>query len=105
MTRELWTSYVDQMNGNGRTVAGGQACLGYGASGGRGFICSRSPRPRCACGKVATIQCDSPVTHRNGTCDRHLCASCATELGPDLHVCPKHTAANLPGAVQQSLEF
>lgn len=83
-------------------------CIPFTLPGGaRGIVCTRSRQaaPRCACGKLATIQCDAPVTHRNGTCDRHLCASCATELGPDLHVCPKHTAAKLPGAVQQQLEF
>jgi hypothetical protein len=29
---------IVEYSGNGRTVAGGQACLGYGASGGRDFI-------------------------------------------------------------------
>lgn len=74
--------------------------------GARGFICSRRPAPRCGCGRPATIQCDATTTHRSGTCDRHLCASCATEIGPDLHLCGKHAAARHPGAaVQQPLEF
>ena len=29
---------IVEYSGNGRTVSGGQACLGYGASGGQGFI-------------------------------------------------------------------
>jgi hypothetical protein len=61
--------------------------------GGRGFICSRGPRPRCACGQPATIQCDAPTKRKSGTCDRHLCASCAREVGPDRHVCPEHVGA------------
>lgn len=30
---------------------------------------------------------------RSGTCDRHLCASCATEVGPDRHLCPAHATS------------
>jgi RNA polymerase subunit RPABC4/transcription elongation factor Spt4 len=33
-----------------------------------------------------------------GTCDRHVCASCTTEIGPDKHLCPVHAAeAPQPG--------
>lgn len=58
----------------------------------RGILCTRAPRPRCACGQPATLQCDAPTKRRSGTCDRHLCASCATEVGPDRHLCPGHAA-------------
>jgi len=40
--------------------------------GARGFICSRTPRPRCACGKPSAFQCDAPTRRSNGTCSRHL---------------------------------
>lgn len=75
--------------------------------GARGFVCTRSRRtaPRCACGKPSQFQCDAEAGRRSGTCDRHMCTSCATELAPDLHVCPKHTASKLPAAVQLPLEF
>lgn len=69
--------------------------------GGRGFICTRTPRPRCACGNVATLQCDAPSKRRSGTCDRHLCASCATEVEPDRHLCQAHMEAEK--AVQGAL--
>ena len=74
--------------------------------GARGFVCtrSRSPRPRCACGKPATIQCDAPTTSRSGTCDRHLCAACADEVGPDRHLCPAHAGGKAAPA-QQAMEF
>lgn len=39
------------------------AGLGGGA---RGFICSRTPRPRCACGKPSAFQCDAPASRRRG---------------------------------------
>lgn len=58
--------------------------------GGRGFICTRTRSPRCACGQPATLQCDAPSKRRSGTCDKHLCAACATEIGPDRHLCPAH---------------
>ncbi len=69
--------------------------------GGRGFLCTRSPRPRCACGKPGAFQCDAPSKRRSGTCDKHLCASCATEVGPDRHLCPVHVAEAAP--VQEGL--
>lgn len=65
-------------------------CTPFQIGAARGFICTRGPRPRCACGQPATLQCDAPTKRRSGTCDRHLCASCATEVGPDQHLCPEH---------------
>lgn len=58
--------------------------------GARGILCSRGPRPRCACGQPARLQCDAPTKRRSGTCDKHLCESCAVEVGPDRHLCPAH---------------
>jgi hypothetical protein len=83
-------------------------CIPFTLPGGaRGFVCTRSrqPAPKCSCGSKARFQCDADAGIRSGRCDRYLCGNCATELGPDLHVCPKHTAAKLPGAVQRQLEF
>ena len=62
------------------------------ADGTAGFICTRTPRPRCACGEPATIQCDEPTGRRKGTCSRHLCAACAVEIEPEVHLCPAHAA-------------
>lgn len=67
--------------------------------GSRGFVCSRTPRPRCACGKPSEYQCDAPKGR--STCSRHLCASCATQVGPDTHLCPEHSQ----GPAQQAMEF
>ena len=68
-------------------------------SGGRGFICSRTPRPRCQCGKPSEFQCDAPKGKR--TCSRHLCAQHATQTGPDRHLCPDHAE----GPQQAAMEF
>ena len=61
--------------------------------GGSGILCTRTRRPRCACGQPATLQCDAPTKRRSGTCDKHLCASCATEVGPDRHLCQQHATS------------
>jgi hypothetical protein len=71
--------------------------------GGHGFICTRTPAPRCDCGNRSAFQCDHPAKRRSGTCDRHLCASCATQVGPDRHLCAAHASAE--PAPQQSMEF
>lgn len=66
-------------------------CVPFTLPGGvRGIVCSRTPRPRCGCGLPAAYQCDAPSKRRSGTCDRHLCASCVTEVGPDRHLCAVH---------------
>ncbi len=83
-------------------------------NGARGFICSRTPRPRCACGQPSAFQCDAPTpgklissgpnagrVRKPGTCSRHLCAQCATVTGPDTHLCPTHAAQGV--AVQASM--
>ena len=58
----------------------------------RAIICTRRQRPRCACGVFSSLQCDAPTHRRSGTCDRHLCAACAVEVGLDRHLCPTHQA-------------
>mgnify|MGYP007013254487 FL=1 len=30
---------------------------------------------------------------KSGTCDKHLCPSCATEVGSDKHLCSTHAQA------------
>lgn len=69
------------------------------------IVCTRSraKQPRCACGQPAEFQCDAPTKRRSGTCDRHLCAACATVAGPDQHLCPDHATAG--ASPQQALEF
>ncbi len=72
----------------------------------RAIVCHRRRSMRCACGRPATIQCDAPTpaklissgpsagrVRKAGTCDKHLCASCATEVGPDRHLCPHHATS------------
>jgi hypothetical protein len=59
---------------------------------GRGIICSRTRTPRCGCGRPSAFQCDAPSKRKSGTCDKHLCASCATEVGPDRHLCQAHAS-------------
>lgn len=67
-------------------------------NGARGILCTRSRRPRCACGQPATLQCDAPTKRKSGTCDRHLCERCATEVGPDKHLCPTHATSGFATA-------
>lgn len=90
-------------------------CTPFSLPGGAsGILCTRTLRPRCACGKPSAFQCDAPTKRSNGTCSRHLCAECATEAGPDLHLCRAHAGATPgPGRAsageqqpeQQALEF
>lgn len=48
------------------------------------FICSRTPavKKRCKCGAIAVKLCDYPLRGKKAgqTCDRPLCAKCATQL-------------------------
>jgi len=69
----------------------------------RGILCTRTPRPRCACGQPSEFQCDAPTKRPGRTCSRHLCAACATTTGPDTHLCPTHAASGAPA--QASLEL
>lgn len=62
--------------------------------GARAIVCSRGRRhrERCAwCQFGSMFQCDAPVG--SGTCDKHLCAAHADEVGPDRHYCPMHAKA------------
>lgn len=80
-------------------------CVPFQIGTSRGFICTRTRRPRCACGQPATLQCDAPTpaklissgpnagrVRKAGTCDKHLCAGCATEVGADRHLCQGHAS-------------
>lgn len=67
-------------------------CIPFTFKGGRGILCTRTPRPRCACGRPSEFQCDAPTQRKSGTCDKHLCSKCATAVGPDKHLCPVHKA-------------
>lgn len=65
---------------------------------------TRAPVRRCitGCGRVATLLCDGPPSWPGrATCDAPLCASCARELGPDRHHCPRCARA----VAQQGLEL
>ena len=70
-------------------------CTPFTLDGGEtGFICTRGRAYggtyRCACGKPSEFQCDAPSRRKSGTCDAHLCAGCATKVGPDRHLCQEH---------------
>lgn len=58
---------------------------------GRGFVCTRTKRKRCSCGRPATLECDWKVpTRKSGTCDAPICATCTTSPAPEKDLCPKH---------------
>lgn len=65
------------------------------ADGGRAIVCgSRPPSARCACGDRAPLLCDWKTPgERKGTCDRPICANCATSPAPGKDLCPQHAAA------------
>ena len=60
----------------------------------------RNPPPQCrapdptardgVCRGIGSLLCDAPVNEAGDTCDMPLCVACATEIGPDRHLCPKH---------------
>lgn len=62
----------------------------------------RRPKPcRCdlgpglgRCLAIATILCDYPVD--GGTCSMPVCDDHATEVGQDLHYCPRHATSEPP---------
>ena len=63
-----------------------------------GIACGSRPTRYCqtqGCRRVATIQCDHPVTRKGkaGTCDRWCCRGCAKNVGPDRDYCPPHARA------------
>ena len=60
------------------------------------MVCRRTgrrgkPIPKCGCGCAADLLCDGPAA--SGTCDAPICANCATEIGPDRHLCPSCRAS------------
>jgi hypothetical protein len=62
-----------------------------------GIVCTRGRKraPRCSvagCKAISGFQCDYPVTPGK-SCDRHLCAKHAHEIGSDMHRCPEHIGA------------
>ena len=57
------------------------------------IVCTRGERKkRCACGNVATLLCDFPLTgEKTGkTCDAPICRRCAKSVGPNRDYCPAH---------------
>ena len=63
----------------------------------RAIVCGpRQRRRKCSgCGRMtADRQCDWKVsTHKSGTCDKWVCASCTVNPGPDKDICPEHAPA------------
>ena len=48
------------------------------------------PWPHCVeCVRAAGKLCDFPVGN-DKTCDRHLCESCANNVGPEIDYCKAH---------------
>lgn len=63
------------------------------------IVCGSKPRARrCStahCRRTADYQCDYPVTRagKAATCDRWVCESCRTNVGPDRDYCLPHARA------------
>jgi hypothetical protein len=81
------------------------SCTVVKVGGTTAIVCTRGERrqPCASCGRDASIQCDYPVrrkqpngTFKNGTCDRHQCEKCATEIAPNVHHCKPHAAMGAP---------
>lgn len=58
----------------------------------RAIVCGDHRRPKCkACGKPSDRQCDWKMPgKRSGTCDAHVCSSCAVQPAPEKDLCPAH---------------
>ncbi|MEM5294199.1 hypothetical protein VSR82_07635 [Burkholderia sp. JPY481] len=74
-----------------------------------GIICTRGRKRthRCSvdgCNAPSGFQCDHRIGHGK-TCDRHLCAVHAHEVGADVHFCPAHLAASSSNKQAQSELF
>lgn len=50
----------------------------------------------CRCQGISTLLCDWPVGE--ATCDMPVCAEHGTEVGKNLHYCPKHLAEHRAAA-------
>ena len=70
------------------------------------ILCGRTRLavPCKTCGEIAGLQCDwkiakgwrdyKPKTDGfSTTCDEYICANCATQVGPNKHLCPTHAEA------------
>ncbi|RKE35242.1 hypothetical protein B0G76_1303 [Paraburkholderia sp. BL23I1N1] len=70
-------------------------CTPFRSPGGvSGIVCTRGRErtPRCSvpgCKEPSGFQCDYQV-RASKTCDRHLCAVHAHQVGADTHFCPTH---------------
>ncbi len=62
----------------------------------RAIVCGPAPRrKRCVgCGGPAARECDWKLTGEKAgkTCDRAICARCATSPAPEKDLCPAHAA-------------
>lgn len=72
-----------------------------------GIVCSRGRKHvhRCSvegCSAPSGFQCDY-LTKPGKTCDRHLCATHAHQVGPDAHFCPAHLAESSGKQAQSEL--
>jgi hypothetical protein len=69
-------------------------CRTVTTSGVTAIVCGPRPRAkRCGgCGRPAKLLCDWKLDEGK-TCDEPICASCATEVAADKHLCPTHLAA------------
>lgn len=72
-------------------------CVPFQHQGMTGIVCLKGPRAQakvCAyCRAPATRLCDHPKGKK--TCDRPMCARCATEVDVDLHQCREHCQEGL----------
>lgn len=61
--------------------------------GGTAIICTSRRRPRCSCGRVATLLCDWRTPTKRGTCDAPVCPRCTTSPARGKDLCPQHAIA------------
>lgn len=56
------------------------------------IVCGpRRRRPRCGCGRPASLECDWKVPSRkSGTCDAPICERCAVSPAPEKDLCAVH---------------
>jgi hypothetical protein len=62
-------------------------------NGGFAIVCRGHRRGRrrvCSCGREANLLCDGPGVERGQTCDRPICAACATPGGRNIDYCREH---------------
>lgn len=67
-------------------------CERVNIGGNVGIVCGLK-RPKCKCGRAATLECDWKVpTKKSGTCDAPICERCTTRPAPNKDLCAKHAA-------------